>query len=335
MPRTTLTTTRTTPAASWATHHFRAMGCHIHFWLDAPGASTAEISAALHAAEQQFHTAEQRLSRFRTTSELSRVNAQAGQWVAVSPLFWEVLVAAVQASAATDGLFDPTLQHALVAAGYDRSFEQLTTPSKPTPSVAHASTLGQWTAIELDEARQAVRVPAGVALDFGGIAKGYTAVLASRELDKVGPNLVSAGGDLTAGNAPHGSPGWPVGIADPFSPDKNLATLWLANASLATSGIDYRRWLTNDPHGRGRSAHHIIDPRTGQPANTDLLTVTVWHRSAIVAETWATAVLVAGKKEGLGRLAVYDIAAMLITPHNHITLSWAMEPLVYWPDTKA
>jgi thiamine biosynthesis lipoprotein len=319
--------TNTQQTQAHQTHQFRAMGCQIRFWLATP--YTAVSQAKIVQAEQLFCRTENQLSRFLPDSELSRFNRQSGQWVAVSPLFWAIIVAAVQAAAVTGGLFDPTLAHALVHAGYDRSFADLAAQNRvlsPTTKSTKAIK-GAWATIELDIERKAVRVPEGVALDFGGIAKGYTAVLASRLLSKAGPNLVSAGGDLTAGDAPAGQPGWPVGIADPYDPTRNLVTLWLVNASLATSGLDYRRW---QQHG-GREAHHIIDPRTGMPAQTDLLTATVWHPSAIVAETWATAVLVAGKARGLDMLADYNMAALLTDPYDHLTLSWAMEPLVHWP----
>lgn len=300
------------------------MGCQIRFWLAAP--DTAVSQTKRQQAEQLFHTIESQLSRFQPDSELSRFNQQSGRWVTVSPHFWAVVNAAVQAAAATDGLFDPTLERALKQAGYDRSFATLSAPVLQAMPDAPAAS-GQWAAIELDVTHTAVRVPPGVTLDFGGIAKGYTAVLASRLLSEAGPNLVSAGGDLTAGEAPPGQPGWPVGIADPYQPARNLVTLWLTNATLATSGLDYRRWQQHD----GREAHHIIDPRTGRPAQTDLLTASVWHPSAIVAETWATAVLVAGKTQGLEMLATHHMAALLTDPYDHLTLSWAMEPRVHWP----
>jgi thiamine biosynthesis lipoprotein len=134
--------------------------------------------------------------------------------------------------------------------------------------------IGRWREIELDTARQAVRLPVGVGLDLGGIAKGDTAQQALNLLAQTGPALVDAGGDLVAGLAPAGCPGWPVALSTPWreaAPTRDLATFWLADGALATSGVDYRSWVQD-----GLVAHHLIDPQTGQPAETDLLTATVF-----------------------------------------------------------
>lgn len=251
------------------THQFRAMGCQISLWLETPDRAKARYT--LHTAEYLFHRLESQLSRFQPASELSQFNRQAGAWVTVSPLFFEVVQAATQAAAITGGLFDPTVHEAVVAAGYRHSFTPEALPLMLAERLDPTAVVGHWEQIELDPARQALRVPAGVGLDLGGIAKGYTAVLASRLLGRVGPNLVNAGGDLTAGDAPRGTPGWGVSIADPFQAGQDLATLWLANATLTSSGSDYRRWA---------GGHHLIDPRTQQPTANHLLTSSVWHPSA-------------------------------------------------------
>lgn len=91
-------------------------------------------------------------------------------------------------------------------------------------------------------------------LVLGGIAKGYTAQLVVDYLSEWGPCLVDGGGDLTAGAAPKDWPGWPVAIATPYRQEagerNRLLIMWLMEGTMATSGIDYRRWLHN-----GRSAH--------------------------------------------------------------------------------
>jgi FAD:protein FMN transferase len=297
-------------------HTFRAMGCQMAVWVQSDHPAIAQEACA--EVEQLFAQYEAQLSRFLPSSELSRVNQQAGAWVAVSPLFGQLVDTAVQAAASTDGLFDPTVQTALVNAGYGADWAT-TTPIRPQTSTREQAQLG-WEQIELAQDKAAVRLPAGMGLDFGGIAKGYTAVVASQLLSQVGPNLVNAGGDLVAGAAPAGQPGWPVAIADPFRRGHNVATLWLQEACLATSGQDYRRWA---------GGHHLIDPRTGQPAVSEVWTASVWHPSAVVAETWATAVLVAGKEAGLTMLAHMGIAGLLVDHDGHLTLSWAMEPRIY------
>jgi thiamine biosynthesis lipoprotein len=105
-----------------------------------------------------------------------------------------------------------------------------------------------------------------------------------------------------------------------------LFHLWLAHASLATSGIDYRRWLYN-----GRIVHHLIDPRSGYPADTDALTVSVMSRDAVQAEGWATAALVAGRDEGLALLARQGLAGAVVDWQHDLSLTPAMTSRMVWP----
>jgi thiamine biosynthesis lipoprotein len=312
---------------SWHKHSFRAMGSEMVVWLET--ADSNETATAFAQVKALFETNEQALSRFRPDSELSELNARSGQWVAVSDLMWDVLTLALGMAAITNGRFDPTTLNALEQYGYTVSFEQLKwighTGQFP-PFVPHP---GQWTAVELDEARQAVYLPDGLRIDLGGIAKGYTAQQAVDLLRTMGPCLVDAGGDLAAGAAPQGYYGWPVAISTPWTDDDgepaDLFTLWLANQALATSGVDYRHWQQN-----GRAAHHLIDPATGQPADTDGLTVTILADDAAQTEAWATATLVAGSNAGMDALLDADLAGLmvlkngsvLVTPpmHQHLQL---------------
>lgn len=310
-----------TPA--WQTHHFRAMGSEIGLWLEADAAAADEAFAAVEAL---FAANEAALSRFRPTSELSRLSGRSGAWTPVSDLLWDVLREALALAAETDGLFDPTLLHAIEAAGYTRSFEQLTTVA-PAAATAPGANHGRWTAVRLDERRQAVWLPPGVGIDLGGNAKGYTAQQAVDLLGQWGPCLVDAGGDLVAGAAPTDLPGWPVGVARPSSgleqAEADVCTLWLVDASLATSGIDYRRWQQN-----GRLAHHLIDPRTGRPADTDALTVTVLAAEAGTAEAWATAALILGLAAGRQRLLAQGLAAVLIGSDGQEIMTPALRPFL-------
>ncbi|MCB8968546.1 MAG: FAD:protein FMN transferase [Ardenticatenaceae bacterium] len=267
-----------------------------------------------------FRHHEQILSRFRADSELSLLNGRSAQWVPVSPLLWQTLTTAISLAELTDGLFDPTLLPALEAAGYTHTF-----PIAPGANGTSTAPMpGCWADIRLDAARQAVWLPAGVRLDFGGIGKGLAAQQAVQLLTGWGPCLIDAGGDLCAGEAPRNWPGWPVAVTTPTGVDGDCAdlfSLWLVEASLSTSGIDYRRWQHN-----GRSAHHIIDPRTGCPADTDLLTVTVLLRSAAQAEGIATAMLVQGQEASTAWLEQRNIPAVLVNQAQTIYLTPAMAP---------
>lgn len=303
---------------SWLRHEFRAMGSEMALWLD-----TADSGAATQAfaqVEALFAANEQALSRFRQDSELSQLNACNNQWVVVSDLLWDVLSLALGMAAITGNRFDPTMLAALEQWGYTVSFEQLAYAGPNGRSPNPHSFPGRWTAVELDQARQAVYLPAGVRLDLGGIAKGYTAQQAVDLLGPWGPCLVDAGGDLVAGAAPYGFPGWPAAISAPWTSDgrepADLFTFWLADKAVATSGVDYRTWERN-----GRSVHHLIDPTTGQPAATDGLTVTIMADDAAQAEAWATATLVGGSVTGMDALLDADLAGLMVTQNGQVLVT--------------
>lgn len=300
------------------------MGSQIVFWLDSH--NVAQATSAFAQAEALFTSNEQAFSRFRADSELSQLNARSGQWLTVSSLMWREVNRAVDMARQTNGRFDPTLLNALAQAGYEQSFERISNGGNGRWLEPEAL-YGRWTEIELDAAMQAVRLPAGVQLDLGGIVKGDTAQQALSLLHPVGPGLVDAGGDLVAGAAPAGYPGWPVALSRPGADDAaesgDLATFWLAEGALATSGIDYRSWVQ-----AGVIAHHLIDPSTGQPANTDALTATVLARDAAVAEAWATATLIAGADAGIDSLLDHDLAGLVMGRDGRILATPRMDQLL-------
>jgi len=284
-------------------HAFRAMGTEIELLLDAdPGLETA---AALWAAEAEFRRLEALLSRFRPASELSRLN-RAGRLLA-GPDLVRVTRLAVEARERTHGRFDPTVHDALVAAGYDREFDELPAdrPAPPPPAA------GCGGAILVDPVRGLLELGPGARLDLGGIAKGYAADAACALLARVGPCLVNAGGDIAVHGLAGGEP-WPIGVATPAGP----LTLALARGGLATSGRDRRRWRMG-----GADLHHVIDPATGQPAGTDLLRVTVAAVSAVEAEVLATSLLVAGAERALAEADAEGVAAVLVTEAGRTLLA--------------
>ncbi len=281
----------------------------------------------LREAETMIRRAESVLSRFDKASELTWLNSRAGRWTAVSDLMWSVITHARFMADETGGLFDPTQLTALESAGYDRSFTQMEHNLVAYVAQTGVGCHGQWQEVQLDPATQAVRLPPGVRLDLGGIAKGHTAQQVVDFLYEKGPCLVDAGGDLIAGAAPLGWPGWPVSVAAPYQQadpvQEDLLQLWLVNGTMATSGVDYRRWQRN-----GRPAHHVIDPRIGVPAETDLLTTTVLARAATRAEAWATAALVAGSESAMQQLSAMGLAAVLVDRQSAFILTPALAPFL-------
>jgi FAD:protein FMN transferase len=269
---------------------FHAMGSRMLAAVDSP---SPEAEKALGRVPGWFEQWEQVLSRFRPDSELNRLNRCTGRPVEVSATLWEVFHAARQAERFTAGLVTPTVLDALLLAGYDRSFEQLapvqTAPIWTVPDLPDLSTAVGW-----DEATRTLVLPPRVHLDLGGIAKGWAAARAAARLRRYGPALVDAGGDIAVGRARAGDEPWPIGINDPLRSGTHFETLRLQKCGVATSGKDYHRWLRD-----GVWVHHIIDPRTGLPAVTDVLSATVVAPTAMEAEAAAKAALILGSRTGM------------------------------------
>ena len=256
--------------------HFRAMGTDVALWVWNNNEQRAQ--GALLAVERFFAQTEARLSRFRPDSELSRLNRSAGRPFAASRLLFDLVENALTWRRQTGGIFDPAILNALVAHGYDRPFDAIRA-GQPTPAngatamnsrESPASHRGGVDAdgIALGPGRQ-ITLPAGLGLDLGGIAKGWTIQQAAHRLGVWGPCLVDAGGDIACVGVPPTGP-WVVTVADPQVADLDIAVLSLKNEAVATSSRVYRQWLH-----QGRPAHHLIDPRTGAPADTNILSVTV------------------------------------------------------------
>jgi len=240
---------------------FRAMGTEIELLLDAPAGTKAEI--ALDRAEAEFERLEQVLSRFREDSELSQLN-RAGKTTDASPDLVRVVELAFKARAATGGLFDPTVHDAVVAAGYDRTFDEVPADGP----AAEAGSCGG--SVHIDGA--AIVLEAGTRLDLGGIGKGYAVDRVCELLAITGPCLVNAGGDLAVRGG-----SWPVGVSVGI-------TLELTRGAIATSGRDRRSWRRG-----GDVMHHLIDPSSGRPATGELLRVTVVADTTTDAEVLAKA----------------------------------------------
>ncbi len=305
------------PSPTLLRHEFRAMGVGMMAALET-GGPLAHLS--LEQVPRWFEEWEQALSRFRPDSELSLLNRRTGSRVPVSSIVWEVLQVSLSAAEETGGLVTPTVLSAIESAGYDRTFDALPKDNRsgaPDTPGTHLSEepVPDWRQVEIDPAERAVRLPAGVGLDFGGTAKGWCADRAISLLGPAGPALVDAGGDIAvSGPMLDGSP-WPIGIADPFRPDSDMTLLRIFNGGIATSGRDYRRW-----QHKGREMHHIIDPRTRQPAETDLLAVTIVGPSALAAEVAAKAVLILGSQRGTEWLQARPELAGLMVLENGKTL---------------
>jgi thiamine biosynthesis lipoprotein len=294
---------------------FRAKDCQVLVATDSPSAPDA-----LQDVPAWFEAWEQHLSRFRLDSELTKVNRANGIPVQVSQVFADVFEMALDAEQISAGLVTPVLLDALVHAGYDRSFdllphEQAFASAEELLCIPH---LGE---VNWDPGTRTIWLPPDLHLDFGGVAKGWAAHQAAKRLEGYGAALVDAGGDIAiTGLQSDGSP-WLVGIANPYELSENIEILKLGRCGVATSGRDARNWLCG-----GRLSHHIIDPRTGLPAETDVLTATVVAPTVTEAEAAAKTVLISGATAGMEWLSANpSLAAMLVLEDGDCLYSGTME----------
>jgi thiamine biosynthesis lipoprotein len=240
---------------------FRAMGCDVVV----RGASEPERAAI----EELFIERDHRFSRFRSDSELTRVNTLSARVQVVSDDFAAMTRLALRATRATDGLVDPTVGAAIVALGYDRDFEDLEpdrTDARPVPAGRHHEVRVYGRLLD--------RAP-GIQLDLNGVVKSRTVDDALALMG--GAGFVSAGGDLATRG--------PIDVA---LPDGDAVRL--QGGALATSGTLTRSWLRGDER-----VHHLVDPATGRSANSPWYCVTVAAASCLRADVAAKAAFLLGE----------------------------------------
>ena len=272
------------------------MGTEVHVLLPEDRGDAIALVRAL------FESWEATLSRFRPESELSRLNARAGDTAAAGPLLFHVVATALDAARSTDGAFDPTLLRQLVGIGYGKSFARMSDMASAASALLPRRG-GGWRSIALDRRARTIRLPAGCGLDLGGIAKGM-AVDAALDLlaaHGVRAALVSAGGDLAVRGLPPHAHWWPVLVGDEDGP-----VVPLVRGALATSGIARRSWLQGEVR-----RHHLVDPETGEPAENGLHEVSVAAGRCEVAEVAATAAFVLGPDDGGTLLRRHGLAGLL------------------------
>jgi thiamine biosynthesis lipoprotein len=130
-------------------------------------------------------------------------------------------------------------------------------------------------------------------------------------LSVAGPALVDAGGDIAVSGPMADGSAWPIAIDDPHAPGETIGVLLLSGGAVATSGRDYRRWRQGE-----RERHHIIDPRSGEPADTDVLSATVLAPTAVMAESAAKAALILGSRDGMAWIEAHPQLAALLVLEN-------------------
>jgi thiamine biosynthesis lipoprotein len=248
----------------------RIMATDVSAHVAVPPSEEARAQAAIAACMTWLREVERRLTRFQPESELCRLNSAAGSWRSVSRLLFGAVQEALTAAESSAGLFDPTLLPQLEALGYDRDFAEIARNADGMSSahIAPAASSGSWRQIQMDARRQRVQLPQGTRLDLGGIAKGWAADVALKRCFRSFENvIINVGGDLRLRGRRQPDERWAIGIRDPrhdhlAGPAPNIAVMTLGRGGLATSGGTSRFWQQG-----GQRRHHLLDPRTGLPAN--------------------------------------------------------------------
>jgi thiamine biosynthesis lipoprotein len=299
---------------------FHAVGTDCCVAVTARSADDRRASRALAAARAEVAACEAVLSRFRPDSDLSRLNAAAGRWTAVDRRLVDALALALRARTGTAGRFDPTVLPALVAAGYDASFEQLVERLPRRPEGWRASA-----PIDIDPEASCVRLEPGTAVDLGGIGKGFAAERALDAMQDAWPGvtggLVDLGGDLALRGAPPERGPWRIRVADPRRSGQAVGVLLVGSGGIATSGRDIRRF------GPGQTLHHLIDPATGTSAAQGPLAVTVVAPDAAEAEAHATALAISSPVDAEAHVEANPRISAVYIPHEGAVLQLGSPPL--------
>ena len=278
---------------------FRALGSNCRI--------VSDIEPTVMAAIHRLEDLEGRWSRFQTTSEVSLVNAYAGSWVEVSAVTTTLFARAAEAHRRTNGLVNPLMLNELISHGYDRSNEllQRTTARQQTP----VATAMRTAAGEIEIEGAAIRIPADTGFDPGGLGKGLIADLLMDDLLDAGATwaMVSLGGDIRFGGRALAAKPVGVQVDDPRNEGAIWGTTWVGSGGLATSSTMTRRWEHD-----GAVHHHLLDPATGQPAESSRIAATVSAESAWWADVVAKSLII-DPSIGADQLAEWNATALVFT----------------------
>ncbi len=277
----------------WAVEEFRAMGSRCR--VVAPGPSLA--TRGRHRVEEL----DRRWTRFHA-SELTRLNENQGHLCLISPDLHHILSVAETAHRLSGGLFDIRCLDAVVEAGYSSAYEL----RSGRPGRGDVVDEG----VEVFDDPPGAVVPAGCRIDLGGIGKGLAADIVADLLRGAGAEHVQVelGGDIRVSGAPWDGRTWRVEVEDPRVRTRTVAELEIESGAVATSSVLRKRWVRD-----GRTSHHLIDPRTMRPADTDLVAVTAVADTAWRAEVAAKCALIAGRGRAGDVLAGLDAHGILFT----------------------
>ncbi|HVN20568.1 MAG TPA: FAD:protein FMN transferase [Dongiaceae bacterium] len=254
------------------------------------GSDQGSMNQAIDAAFDEVHRLDALLSNYRPESEWSRINREAASHsVAVSPELFRLISDCLEYSRASEGTFDITVGPLMRAWGFFGG-------SRHVPSadeIRQALEIVGYRHLQLNQLKRTVHFDrTGVEIDPGGVGKGYAVDRMVAMLREKGfrDALVAASGSsiFGLGNPPDEPRGWALSIADPWDQRKNAAQVFLKDMSLSTSGSYEKSFRV-----AGHRYSHIMDPRTGAPAES-AVQVTVIAPRAIDSEVWAKPYFIQG-----------------------------------------
>lgn len=292
---------------------FRALGTEVYVAVR----RSAQLDRALAVTRVVLRDVDEVASRFRDDSDLARVNARPGRWVAVDPLLVSAVEVACAAARQTDGLVNPLLGRALVQVGYDRDFALIEHTTAGPSTEPDPPRLDAWREIRTAPDGY-VLIPQDTALDLGATGKAWAADLVAAALtDHLDCSaIVSVGGDVRVASPDGGA--WPVAVSErPGSEPAEITAL--VDGALATSTTTVRRWTRH-----GIRHHHLLDPRTGIPASGTWRTATAAGTTCVGANTASTAAIVLGSPAA-GWLEARGVSARLVDQQGAVVRTGA------WP----
>lgn len=291
------------------TKNFKAMGTDCEILIHTT-LSEEKTNKLAELAEQRVRILEDSWTRFKPDSALSQFNSLNGlPDIQVNQDLWRLLNTMKQAWELTEGAYDPTVIHALRHHGYNQTLTNLPLDDTPTSPTAVQGLAG----MTLNETAHTVFLPAGVEVDPGGIGKGLAADIIVEEFMLVGVSgiLVNLGGDIVFAGQPSEENSIEWSIMLPYQENVYLFPRSPEPVAIATSSPKSRRW--------GSTRHHVINPKTGQPAESPIHTVTITANSGWEAEAWTTATILAG----------VNAPELLQKHHLSGTIVWANETVTH------
>ena len=285
---------------------FFAMYTYMNFKAYGENAKTA-----VNEASALVEDLENKLSVTNPESEISKINSSANNAIKISEDTLTLISTALDVNKKSGGAFDITIYPIVKLWGFTTGKYEVPNKEEILKNLEYVDSSN----IKLDEKEGTVTVPENIEIDLGGIAKGYAGKKAAEKIRSMGIEsaLLNLGGNIqTIGSKPDGS-AWGVSICNPEDSSKQLCRIEVVDKAVVTSG-GYQRYFEEN----GKSYHHIIDPKSGYPAENGLLSVTIVDEDGMLCDALSTTLFVLGKDKALEYCEKYGIEAILMTDDKKI-----------------